>query len=97
MAKIRITPETLEAQANKLNGLKDQHEGVYNQIRQLVTDVATEWEGEANAAFTQSFNSNEPAFKKFAQDVESFRLRMVTAAQEMRNAEEAVKAKMNQL
>ncbi|MDR1299304.1 MAG: WXG100 family type VII secretion target [Oscillospiraceae bacterium] len=97
MAKIRITPETLESQAAKLNGMKEQHEGLYNQIKQLVNDVATEWEGEANQAFTQSFNSNDAAFKKFSQDMESFRQRMIKAAQEMRAAEESVKAKMSQL
>jgi WXG100 family type VII secretion target len=97
MAKIRITPETLEGQASKLNGLKEQHESLYTQIKQLVNDVAAEWEGEANTAFTQSFNNNDPAFKKFSEDVESFRQRMTKAAQEMRTAEESVKAKMSQL
>lgn len=97
MAKIRITPETLESQATQLNNLKEQHEQVYQQIQSLVNDVATEWEGEANAAFTQSFKGNDTAFKKFGQDVESFRQRMIKAAQEMRQAEEAVKAKMSQL
>ena len=97
MAKIRITPETLESQAAKLNTLKEQHEQVYQQIQTLVSDVASEWEGEANAAFTQSFRGNDANFKKFSQDAESFRQRMVKAAQEMRQAEESVKAKMGQM
>ena len=97
MAKIEITPETLESQANQLNTLKGQHEEVYNKIKSLVSDVSSEWKGEANAAFVQSFQTNEAVFKKFAEDVESFRQRMVTAAQEMRQAEESVKAKMSQM
>ena len=97
MAKIRITPETLESQATKLNSLKEQHDQVYQQIQSLITDVASEWEGEANTAFMQSFRGNDANFKKFAQDAESFRQRMIKAAQEMRQAEESVKAKMGQM
>ncbi len=97
MAKIRITPETLDNQANKLNSLNDQHKQIYQQIQSLVSDVAAEWEGEANTAFTQSFRSNDAAFKKFGEDIESFRQRMIKAAQEMRDAETSIKAKMSQM
>ena len=97
MAKIRITPETLESQATKLNSLNEQHKGIYEQIKSLVNDVATEWEGEANTAFTQSFQSNDAAFKKFSEDVESFRVRMNRAATDMRAAEESVKANMSKM
>lgn len=97
MAKIRITPETLEAQANKLNGYNEQHKQAYQQIQTLIKDLSSEWEGEAFQAFTQSFAGQEATFKKFAEDIETFRQRMVTAANEMRAAEEQVKAKMSQM
>ena len=97
MAKIRITPETLEAQAGQLDSMKQEHENVYQRIQKLINDLTSEWEGEANAAFMQSFRGNDAAFKKFSQDVESFRQRMMKAAQEMRAAEEQVKAKMQQM
>ena len=97
MAKIRITPDTLEQQASQLNSLKDQHTTLYGNIKSLVDAVATEWEGEANRAFTESFRANDTAFRKFEADVESFRQRMLTAAREMRTAEAAVKSKMSQI
>ena len=95
MAKIRITPDTLLNQANSLLQLNDQHSSIYGQIKALMGQVAAEWEGEANAAFMASFQANDPAFKKFESDVESFRQRMIKAANEMRAAEESVKAKMS--
>ncbi|MDR2903981.1 MAG: WXG100 family type VII secretion target [Clostridiales bacterium] len=97
MATIKITPETLETQARQLDGFKQQHEQVYSQIKQLVTNLSTEWEGEANRAFTESFNQRDAEFKKFSADIDSFRTRMETAAREMRQAEESVKAKMAQM
>ena len=97
MAKIRITPDTLENQARQLNSLKDEHERVFSQIKQLVNSLSSEWEGEANRAFTDSFNTREAELRKFAADIDSFRMRMETAAREMRQAEASVKAKMGQL
>lgn len=97
MAKIRITPDTLEQQANQLNSLKDQHAQIYGNIKSLIDAVAAEWEGEANRAFVQSFQSNDAAFRQFESDVESFRRRMVVAAGEMRTAEATVKSKMAQM
>jgi len=96
MAQIRITPETLESQATQLNSLKGQHDQVYSQIKSLMNDVSSQWEGQANAAFMQSFQTNDPVFKKFSDDVEIFRQRMSAAAADMRAAEDAVKAKMSQ-
>ena len=97
MAKIRITPDTLEQQAKTLNGLKDRHEDVFREIKQLVQGLSAEWEGEANKAFTESFNQREAELRKFSQDIDSFRMRMETAAREMRQAEQSVKAKMGQM
>ena len=95
MAKIRITPATLEGQASKLGELNSQHNALYGQIKALMGEVAAEWEGEANAAFMASFHGHDPTFQKFEADIESFRARMMKAAHEMREAENAVKAKMS--
>lgn len=97
MATIRITPETLDSQAQKLDGLRTDHENLYRQIQDLVIGLASEWEGEANKTFTESFQSNDAAFKKFSQDIESFSKRMKTAAETMRQAEADVKNKMAQM
>ena len=97
MAKIRIDTLTLENQAKKLDSLKATHDNNYAEIKSLILSLTQEWEGEANAAFMQSFNDRDPIFKQFTQDIESFSARMKNAANDMRAAEEAVKAKMNQL
>lgn len=97
MAKIRITPETLEAQAKQLGSLNDQHRQIYQQIQSLVNDLSAEWEGEANKAFVESFRGQDAALKKFSEDIESFKRRMETAANDMRAAEEQVRSRMAQM
>ena len=97
MARIMITPETLREQAGRLGGMKAEHENLSGQIQNLVVEVAQAWEGAASAAFVQSFETYKPQFQKFASEIDSFRQRMLTAAQEMEAAEQSVKAKMSQL
>ena len=97
MAKIRINPETLTSQASQLEGYKTDHEGTYQNIKSLMLTIAQDWDGQSREAFMLSFEQNDVNFKKFAADVESFRQRLLRAAEDMRLADEAVKAKMSQM
>lgn len=97
MATIKITPESLRGQAQKLEGYKTQHEQAYSQIKTLVEGLRTEWEGGAHDAFFASFESNKGAFEQFSKDVTSFTERLKFAAQEMEQTEASVKAKMSQM
>ena len=97
MATIKITPESLRGQADKLEGYNTTHEQNYSQMKSLVEGLQAEWEGGAHDAFFASFEGNKAQFEKFEQDVASFVSRMRAAANEMEQAEEAVKAKMSQM
>jgi WXG100 family type VII secretion target len=97
MALIRITPETLEGQAKDLLSKKDQHEDIYNQIKQLVTSLAEEWQGETQKAFHDSFTQKDVVFKQFSEEMIKFAQFMNQAATRMRAAEEELKSGAQQL
>jgi WXG100 family type VII secretion target len=95
MALIKITPEDLDAKASDLRKKKDEHVQIYATITQLVHDVVSIWEGEAQRAFQESFDSKGPTFKKFEEDMEAFAQLMTTAATRMRDTEAELKSQMS--
>ena len=97
MALIKITPETLQGQAKELRSKKTQHEDVYQQIRQLVTSLAEEWQGETQKAFHDSFTQKDVVFKQFSDEMEKFAQFMDQAAERMRAAEEELKGQAQKL
>ncbi|MBQ9526674.1 MAG: WXG100 family type VII secretion target [Fretibacterium sp.] len=97
MAVIKITPESLESQAKTLRGQKAEHEQVYGKIKQLVESLVSEWQGEAQTAFVNSFHNKEAVFKQFAVEMESFAQFMDQAAQKMRATEEELKSRAQSL
>jgi len=94
MARIKISPETLEEQARNLDRLIGQHNDIYKEMGALVNNLALDWEGQANAEFAQSFSLHGKSFVKFATLVGSFSGRMRSAATDMRAADEAVRGRM---
>lgn len=97
MALIKITPESLEQQAKTLRSQKTEHEQVYAKIKQLVEALVSEWQGEAQTAFVNSFHNKEAVFKQFAEEMENFALFMDQAAQKMRATEEELKGRAQAL
>lgn len=97
MALIKITPETLESQAKQLRSYKEQHESTYGQIKNLVNNLVNDWQGEAQSAFQNSFTQKDTVFKQFAQEMENFAQFMDNAANVMRQTEEGLKARAQQL
>jgi len=96
MAKIRITPETLEGEAGKLEGYCNEIQQLYNsQITTLVNNLMNEWEGTAQTAFRSAFEGYKPQFDKFDNDLKQFILLMKNAAMEMRTTEESLTSKMH--
>ncbi|MDR1205477.1 MAG: WXG100 family type VII secretion target [Peptococcaceae bacterium] len=94
MAKINITPEMLNEQSTKLRQYKTEHEQVYTQIRQLVGDITSVWEGESQQAFQASFAGKENVFKQFADEIEQFAQLMNDAARQMQDTEAQITSQM---
>ena len=94
MAKIRITPESLEGQAKTLRGYNTTHAAEYGKMKTLVNNLVSEWEGDAQQAFKTQFDSQDTAFKKFEENIEAFAKLMDEAARQMRQTEDALKTQM---
>ena len=97
MALIKITPEILQSQAKELRSKKANHEDVYQQMKQLVTSLSQEWQGETQKAFYDSFTQKEAFFKQFAEEIEKFAQFMDQAAERMRATEEELKGQAQKL
>ena len=97
MPLIKITPELLEGQAKDLQSKKANHEDIYQQIKQLVTSLTAEWQGETQQAFSDSFAQKDVTFRQFSEEMEKFAQFMNQAAARMRATEEELKAQAQKL
>ena len=97
MAQIRITPGMMQDQANTLGTLKGEHDANFTAIRNHINNVVLPmWEGEARTAFQATWDGHQQQFEKFGIWLEELRTRLVTTAQKMQDAEDAVKAQVSQ-
>jgi WXG100 family type VII secretion target len=94
MAKINITPEMLNDKSTKLRQHKEEHVTAYNQIKQLVGDITSVWEGDSQKAFQESFNQKDREFVKFADEIEQFAQLMNDAARQMQDTEAQITSQM---
>jgi WXG100 family type VII secretion target len=97
MALIKVTPESLKSQAADLRKKNAEHEQVYGSMKQLVSTLVDQWQGEAQSAFLSSFTQKEVVFKQFAEEIEKFSAFMDRAADTMQAAEDELKSQAQQL
>ena len=97
MPKIQVTPELLEDQARQLREKRDRHNENYQAVKQHITSLEAEWQGEAQQAFYNRFQQSEPQMKQFAEELEKFANLMDQVAKTMRQAEEESKAAAQRL
>lgn len=86
-ADILLTPENLLSEASKLMSNKAALDNVFSQIAQLIAGLIEHWHGQAQQAFTDSFNQKRAVFDKFSQDMESFAKFMEKYANDMSELE----------
>ena len=87
-ADILLTPENLMDEASKLSANRQALEQVFNsKIANLISGLVEHWHGEAQQAFTDSFNQKRKVFDKFSQDMESFVNFMKKYASDMQTTE----------
>ena len=86
-ANILLTPETLMERASQLLANKATLDDMFAKIAQLIASLVDHWHGEAQQAFSNSFNQKRTVFDKFSQDIESLAKLMEKYANEMRELE----------
>ena len=86
-ADILLTPESLVERANQLLSNKATLDDMFAKIAQLIASLVDHWHGEAQQAFSNSFNQKRTVFDKFSQDIESLANLMKKYAEQMRDLE----------
>ena len=94
---ILLTPEELEEQALQLDTLAERNDEVVNTLNGVVSGLLSGWEGDAQTAFTESFNKKKDVFSRFSEDMRRFSERVKTFASHMRDEEQQKTAQAREL
>ena len=86
-ADILLTPENLLSEASNLLQCKSELDNIFTQIANLIAGFINHWHGEAQQAFTESFNQKKTVFDKFSEDMAKFADFMKTYANSMQDTE----------
>ena len=93
MALIQVTPEVLNSKATEVRNLRSQHDDTMARLRSLILALNETWKGEAQAAFVAKFESMQSSFTSFS-EMEGYATLMDTAARELQNTDQGLKATM---
>ena len=91
MALIQVTPEVLNSKATEVRNLRSQHDDTMARLRSLILALNETWKGEAQAAFVAKFESMQSSFSEM---LEGYATLMDTAARELQNTDQGLKATM---
>ena len=65
--QIRMTPEQMRQRSGEVRSQGQVFQEVINRMQSLITELQTEWEGQASRAFYDQFNRLKPAFNDMRQ------------------------------
>lgn len=94
MAIIQVTPESLRAEANRLNSLKESHKTEMNNLRRLILSLNEQWKGSAQDAFVGKYQELQPEFQKFIKLLEDHINHMKIEADQMEERDNALASTM---
>ncbi len=92
---IRITPESLRGNATKVDGYRSEFDTTMSNLQRLVDNLSSEWEGQAQTAFTNDFQNMKKTITSFSQCLQRYSDAMRTAATELEQADQNLKSKMS--
>ena len=91
--RILLTPENLREEATKLEQTAARNDDVLSKLDSLINGLVAGWEGEAQTAFINSYNTKKATFKKFTEEMQAFVAFMRDFAQVMEDQERLQKGK----
>lgn len=62
--QIRMTPDTMRQRAHQYTDQANQLQQIISTMDRLLTQLQSEWEGDASRAYAQKFNELRPGFTK---------------------------------
>ena len=65
--QIRMTPEQMRQRAGEVRTQGETFQDVINRMQSIISELQTEWEGQASRAFAEQFDRLKPAFNDMRQ------------------------------
>ncbi len=79
--QIRMTPETMRIRANEYTNEANNIEQVIGKLDRLLTQLQSEWEGDASRAYAEKFAQLRPGFVKTKELVDEISAALKKTAQ----------------
>ena len=79
--QIRMTPETMRIRANEYTNEANNIEQVIGKLDRLLTQIQSEWEGDASRAYAEKFAQLRPGFVKTKELVDEISAALKKTAQ----------------
>ena len=95
--KIMLTPEQLQQEARNLEKAANENDNLINSVSKLVEGLLSGWEGEAQRAFTNSFNTKKQTFLKLSEETRKLATKVNSFAANMQAKEHDRKGKAENL
>ncbi len=82
MGNIRLSPEEMSQKATEFDNRSEEFQSCVTKMRNMVTALSQEWEGQSSRAFAEQFNDLETGFTKTVELIGDIatQLREVSAA-----------------
>lgn len=90
MARIVVTPDILRTQSSQIMNLKSQHDATMQQLKNLVSSLGSIWEGQAQVAFDQKFQSMQPTFRQFSDMLQEYADNLRVTANTMEQTDQQI-------
>lgn len=91
MSSFKVTPDQLDSTASNLAKAKGEVESQLSSVRTQVSNVASVWEGSAQAEFTALMDRWQKASKELAETLGIIHKNLSTSATNYRRAEDEAK------
>ncbi len=94
---IKIVPERVKEEAEKIRGCREQHTDVMDRLNNLVVGLVDIWEGQAYQNFVSNYKDIQKQITKFTETLDSYATEMDDASTRMQNTDNSLMSKINSL
>lgn len=97
MSIIEVTPDRLRYEAERLKQLKNSQESEMDKLRVLIKSLSDCWQGEAQKAFAEKFNSMAYIFGGFSSLLTAYADLMNSSANKLQQTDKNMRNKISNI
>lgn len=90
MGNIRLSPEEMQQKAKEFDQRSEEFQNCVATMRNMVTNLSHEWEGQSSAAFVDQFNDLEKGFKATVELIADIAQQLRSVSSEMVRVDEEI-------